>query len=117
MKANTRAEMAPIMASRRGPKLARLARMVWICSGTGMQLPANAFVRLGVQPCAKMKSGRAQGERGPVAGKTVKAASALEELQDALGVRIGDRQRLDAELLLHLQCLQPGRFLVHVGVD
>ena len=58
-------------------------------------------------------------ERGPIqsAKQDVGSSLALEQRQDALGVRIGDRQRLDAELLLHLQRLQPGRFLVHVGVD
>src|SRR4051794_20251822 len=40
-----------------------------------------------------------------------------EERQDRLSVRVGDRQRLDAELLLDLERLQAGRFHVHVGID
>jgi len=40
-----------------------------------------------------------------------------EELQDRLSTRIGDTQRLHAELLLDLQGLQLGRFRVHVGID
>ncbi len=35
-------------------------------------------------------------------------AGLLEELKDVLRVGIGDRERLDAELLLCLQSLQPG---------
>src|SRR5438045_1902556 len=35
----------------------------------------------------------------------------LEELQDALARGVGDAQRLDAELLLDLKRLQPGRLL------
>jgi len=30
---------------------------------------------------------------------------------------VGDRQRLDAQLLLNLKRLKAGRFLVHVGVN
>ena len=40
-----------------------------------------------------------------------------EELQDVFGIRICDRQRLDAELLLSLQSLEAGRLGVHIGID
>src|SRR5690349_19352231 len=43
--------------------------------------------------------------------------SAAEGRQDRLRRAVGDRQRLDAELLLDLQRLEAGRFLVHVGID
>src|SRR6478736_1436367 len=48
---------------------------------------------------------------------TVLRLRLAEERQDRLRVAVGDRQRLDAELLLDLQSLEAGRFLVHVGVD
>src|SRR5690606_8842162 len=68
------------------------------------------------EACAKMKSGRVVGAaRFHTEGKL--ARSALEQGQDVLRCRVGDRQRLDAELLLNLERLQLGRFLVHVGVD
>jgi hypothetical protein len=41
----------------------------------------------------------------------------LEEAQDGLRTRIGNGERLHAELLLNLQRLQSGRFLSKVGVD
>jgi hypothetical protein len=41
----------------------------------------------------------------------------LEQAQDVLRAGVGDRQRLDAELLLHLQRREPCRFFFHVGVD
>ena len=34
-----------------------------------------------------------------------------------LGIGIGNGKRLDRQLLLRLQRLQPGRRLVHVGID
>src|SRR3954447_22312745 len=40
-----------------------------------------------------------------------------EQRQDALAVLVRDRERLNAELLLGLERLKPGRFRVHVGVD
>ena len=40
-----------------------------------------------------------------------------EQRQDVLGRLVRDRKRLYAELLLHLQCLQPRRRFFHVGVD
>ena len=43
-------------------------------------------------------------------------AGLLEELEDQLAALIGDRQGLNAELLLCLQGLQAGRSLVHVGI-
>src|ERR1700678_3238582 len=42
---------------------------------------------------------------------------AVEQLQDQLAVLVGDRQRLNAELLLRLQSLQTGGSYVHVRVD
>src|SRR5690606_36758951 len=42
---------------------------------------------------------------------------AAEERQDVLHGGVGYGERLDAELLLHLQRLQLGGFLFHVGVD
>src|SRR5690606_37454581 len=42
---------------------------------------------------------------------------ALEERENRLRVAVGDLERLDAELLLDLQGLEAGRFLVHVGID
>src|SRR5205814_8393253 len=44
-------------------------------------------------------------------------SAAAEERNDRLRTAVGDRQRLDAELLLHLEGLQARRFLVHVGID
>jgi len=41
----------------------------------------------------------------------------LEQPQDVLARGVGNAERLDAELLLHLQSLQLGRLLVHVGID
>ncbi|MPL60920.1 hypothetical protein SDC9_06484 [bioreactor metagenome] len=43
--------------------------------------------------------------------------SSLEQREDVLRLLVRDRQRLDAELLLCLQRLQPGRCLFHVGID
>ena len=40
-----------------------------------------------------------------------------EQGQNVLRTLVGDRQRLDAELLLCLQSLETGRFLVHVSVN
>ena len=40
-----------------------------------------------------------------------------EQRQDALAVLVGDRERLNTELLLGLERLKAGRFRVHVGVD
>ena len=42
---------------------------------------------------------------------------AVEELQDELAVLVGDRQRLNAELLLRLKSLQAGGSHVHVRID
>jgi len=44
-------------------------------------------------------------------------ALAAEQREDVLAGGVGDRQRLDAELLLNLQSLEAGRLGVHVGVD
>jgi hypothetical protein len=41
----------------------------------------------------------------------------LEQFQDELRVLVGDRQRLDAELLLRLERLQLGRRRIHVRID
>ena len=46
-----------------------------------------------------------------------RGVSGAEELEDQLRVLVGDAERLDAELLLGLQCLQLGRGLVHIGID
>lgn len=43
--------------------------------------------------------------------------SLLEQGQDGLRRLVGDRQGLDAKLLLGLQRLQAGRSFFHVGVD
>ena len=42
---------------------------------------------------------------------------ALEEGEKLFGAAVGDRESLDAQLLLGLQGLQTCRFLVHVGID
>ena len=49
-------------------------------------------------------------------GKPPRKRILLEQRQDGLRRLIGDRQSLDAQLLLDLQRLQPGAFLRHVGV-
>src|SRR5262245_33712605 len=53
-------------------------------------------------------------ERGLSARKGLGLA---EQRQQGLAVAVGDRQRLDTELLLDLEGLQTGRLSVHVGVD
>ena len=55
-------------------------------------------------------------DRVPVEGD-VSGLLLTEELKDVFRVGIGDRQRLDAELLLGLERLQTGRLLVHVRID
>ena len=40
-----------------------------------------------------------------------------EQRQDILARAVGDAECLDAELLLDLDGLEPGRLLVHVGID
>src|SRR6185436_13525343 len=65
----------------------------------------------------KKKSGRAVGAaRSDIISRKVER-SAAEQRQDRLRVAVGDRQRLNAELLLDLKGLQTGRLLVHVGID
>src|SRR5687768_18181537 len=61
------------------------------------------------------KKSQALGE--DLAFQISKLVPLLEQTQDALARAVGDRERLDAELLLHLQGLQAGRLFVHVGVD
>src|SRR3546814_9684547 len=40
-----------------------------------------------------------------------------EQAEQRVGLLVGDRQRLDGELLAHLQGLQLGAFGGHIGVD
>ena len=51
------------------------------------------------------------------AARRVGVLTAAEQLQHGLRRLIGDRQRLDAQLLLRLQRLEPGAFFREVGVD
>src|SRR5215510_10384830 len=65
---------------------------------------------------------RAAGKRerprqGSVAFPPEIVVGLAEERQEALAVAVGDRERLNAKLLLNLEGLQAGRFRVHVGVD
>jgi hypothetical protein len=46
-----------------------------------------------------------------------RASSVAEQRHDRGGRLVGDRQRLDGQLLLGLQRLEPGRGLFHVGID
>src|SRR5690606_30182835 len=61
------------------------------------------------------EKGRAPVERGR--SLVQRLVVLAEERQDVLRRGVGDGERLDAELLLHLQRLQLGGLLFHVGVD
>src|SRR6185312_2988107 len=52
----------------------------------------------------------------PVSAKP-QSLLAAEERENVLARLVGNAERLDAELLLDLEGLQPGRFLVHVSID
>src|SRR6185312_14100076 len=66
-------------------------------------------------PARKKKSGA----RAPLFPSSPKEIFflAVEQRQDGLRRLVGDRESLNAELLLDLQGLQHGAFLRHVGVD
>jgi hypothetical protein len=44
-------------------------------------------------------------------------AGLLEKLHDILSARIRDLQRLNSELLLRLQCVEPCRRFLHIRID
>jgi|GEM_PF-2101577 len=44
-------------------------------------------------------------------------SSSAKQREDILAVRVRDAERLNGELLLNLQSLQPCRFRVHVRID
>ncbi len=55
----------------------------------------------------------------PVAFATGKALLPLltEQRQDVLAVLVGNRQSLNAQLLLNLQRSKAGRFCIHIGIN
>src|SRR5690606_19749979 len=64
-----------------------------------------------------MKSGRVLARPDGNNPGVKRARSALEKCQYVLRVGVRNRHGLDAQLLLNLERLETGRFLVHVGID
>ena len=59
----------------------------------------------------RFASGSGTGRTGP------RGSALLEEREQRLWGLVGDGERLNTKLLLHLKRLKPGRSLLHVGVD
>ena len=120
--ASTRAAMAAMMREPARPETLEIGNdgldllRHWSCNSRRLALAPD----VGVEACAKMISGRASMRSAArfQRSKSVPAGPSSWNSDRMLwALRVGDRQRLDAELLLDLQRLQAGRFLVHVGID